>query len=153
MRDVITDTYSPILAESLAFGNAYLISLSMVKCTTLKLRSCDWKRRSFARNAFLSQQTRHPLLLGFPWLRRHNPHLDWTTVPMLGWSSSCHQVCLKQVAAPQTSARSSSSTDVLGVLAEYLDFREVFSKAKATSLLPHRPYNCAINLQPGPVSP
>ena len=96
---------------------------------------------------------RHPLLLGFPWLRRHNPHLDWTTGAILGWSSSCHQVCLKQAAAPQTSARTSSSTDVLGVPAEYLDFREVFSKAKATSLPPHRPYDCAINLQPGATPP
>ena len=28
----------------------------------------------------------HPLLLGFPWLRRHNPHIDWTTGAILGWS-------------------------------------------------------------------
>ena len=42
---------------------------------------------------------------------------------------------------------------MLGVPAEYLDFREVFSKAKATSLPPHRPYDCAINLQPGATPP
>ena len=39
------------------------------------------------------------------------------------------------------------------VPAEYLDFREVFSKAKATSLPPHRPYDCAIDFQPGSAPP
>ena len=57
---------------------------------------------------------RHPLLLGFPWLRRHNPHLDWTTGAILGWGSSCHQVCLKQVAAPQPSAGTRSEERRVG---------------------------------------
>lgn len=33
--------------------------------------------------------------------------------------------------------------------AKYQDFAEVFSKSKATSVLPHCPYDCAIDLQPG----
>ncbi len=32
---------------------------------------------------------------------------------------------------------------------EYLDLREVFSKSRAASLLPHHPYDCAIDLVPG----
>ncbi|KAI3374617.1 hypothetical protein L3Q82_021191 [Scortum barcoo] len=43
--------------------------------------------------------------------------------------------------------------DLTGVPTEYLDFREVFNKAKATSLPPHRPYDCAIDLQPGTTPP
>lgn len=31
----------------------------------------------------------------------------------------------------------------------YLDLKEVFSKARATSLPPHRPYDCTIDLLPG----
>ena len=37
--------------------------------------------------------------------------------------------------------------------ADYLDFREVLSKAKATSLPLHRPYYCAIDLRPGYAPP
>ncbi len=32
---------------------------------------------------------------------------------------------------------------------EYLDLKEVFSKSRAASLPPHRPYDCAIDLVPG----
>ncbi|XDV48573.1 hypothetical protein PO909_017970 [Leuciscus waleckii] len=32
---------------------------------------------------------------------------------------------------------------------EYLDLKEVFSKSRAASLPPHRPYDCAIDLLPG----
>ncbi|KAI3352443.1 hypothetical protein L3Q82_005396 [Scortum barcoo] len=59
------------------------------------------------------------LILGYPWLQRHNPHVDWLMGAILGWGSSCHQVCLRQ----------------------------------ATSLPPHRPYDCALDLQPGTTPP
>ncbi|KAK2898059.1 hypothetical protein Q8A73_014439 [Channa argus] len=36
---------------------------------------------------------------------------------------------------------------------EYLDLKEVFNKARATSLPPHRPYDCAIDLLPGTSPP
>ncbi len=32
---------------------------------------------------------------------------------------------------------------------EYLDLKEVFSKSRAASLPPHRPYDCAIDLVAG----
>lgn len=35
----------------------------------------------------------------------------------------------------------------------YDDYLEVFSKAKASGLPPHRPYDCAIDLLPGTTSP
>ncbi len=96
---------------------------------------------------------RIPLILGYPWLRRHNPHIDWATGAILGWSSACHQVCLKQAFAPQSMPCTTSAPDLMGVPPEYHDFREVFSKAKATSLPPHRPYDCAIDLLPGTSPP
>ena len=94
-----------------------------------------------------------PLILGYPWLRRHNPHINWTTGSILGWSPGCHQVCLKQASAPQPRSSTFPSPDLSRVPPEYHDFREVFSKAKATSLPPHRPYDCAIDLQPGTSPP
>lgn len=94
-----------------------------------------------------------PLILGFPWLRRHNPHIDWETGAVHGWGRSCHLTCLKHASSLLHSPTFSSSPDISGVPPEYHDFREVFSKAKATSLPPHRPYDCAIDLLPGTFPP
>jgi len=55
---------------------------------------------------------------------------------------------LKQAAAPKNPLSPTALWDVLGVPSEYLDYREVFSEAKATSLPPHHPYDCAIDLHP-----
>lgn len=30
-----------------------------------------------------------PVILGYPWLLKHNPHIDWTTNAILGWSTHC----------------------------------------------------------------
>ncbi len=43
--------------------------------------------------------------------------------------------------------------DLTGVPAEYCDLRAVFSKSRATSLPPHRLYDCAIDLLPGTSPP
>ena len=39
------------------------------------------------------------------------------------------------------------------IFQEYQDLKEVFNKARATSLPPHRPYDCAVNLLPGTSPP
>lgn len=46
-----------------------------------------------------------------------------------------------------------SASDLSKVPPDYYDFREVFSKARATSLPPHRPYDCTIDLLPGTTPP
>ncbi|KAG1957249.1 retrotransposable element [Pimephales promelas] len=62
-----------------------------------------------------------PIVLGHPWLTEHNPKIDW----------------LK---------KSEEAVDLSNVPVEYLDLKEVFSKSRAASLPPHRPYDCAIDL-------
>ncbi|KAI3375644.1 hypothetical protein L3Q82_003959 [Scortum barcoo] len=74
---------------------------------------------------------RLPLILGYPWLRRHNPHVDWLTGAILGWGSSCHQVCLRQAVVPQPSHCSSTPPDLKGVPSEYLDFRESIQQGQS----------------------
>ncbi|KAF7641341.1 hypothetical protein LDENG_00284490, partial [Lucifuga dentata] len=83
----------------------------------------------------------------------HNPHIDWDTGVILGWSASCHQLCLKQAAPNQRTLLPSASPDLSKMPREYHDFGEVFGKAKALSLPPHRPYDCAIDLLPGTSPP
>lgn len=92
---------------------------------------------------------RLPLILGYPWLCRHNPHIDWSAGVIRGWSSACHQVCLKQAAALLCSPPPCGQPGLSGVPVQYHDLCEVFSKAMAMSLPPHRPYDCAIDLLPG----
>ena len=36
-----------------------------------------------------------PVVLGFSWLQRHNPPIDWSTGAIVGWSPFCHTHCLK----------------------------------------------------------
>nr|XP_008302615.1 PREDICTED: uncharacterized protein LOC103374318 [Stegastes partitus] len=91
-----------------------------------------------------------PAVLGLPWLRRHNPHLNWITSTVTSWSISWHAHCLKS-AAPERSpaAHSAPPPNLISVPPEYHDLATVFSKDLARALPPHRPYDCANNLLPG----
>lgn len=41
-----------------------------------------------------------PLILRPPWLCCNNPNVDWPKGAILGWSSSYHNICLKQATEP-----------------------------------------------------
>ncbi len=87
-----------------------------------------------------------PLILGYPWLCHHNPHINWSAGVISGWSSVCYQVCLKQAAALLHTPPPSGQPYLSRVPAVYHDFHRMFSRAKATSLPPYQSYDCAINL-------
>ena len=89
-----------------------------------------------------------PVVLGFPWLNRHNPHLDWVTGRILEWGPTCHATCLFSD-SPLCFPEPPEPAELSLVPAEYLDLQEVFSKSRAASLPPHRPYDCSVELQPG----
>ena len=91
-----------------------------------------------------------PLILGRPWLALHVPHVDYGTGRILSWSTACYARCLR--AAPNSSPPSStppSPPDLSTVPAVYHDLGEAFSKDRARSLPPHRPFDLAIELLPG----
>ncbi|XP_073719444.1 uncharacterized protein [Misgurnus anguillicaudatus] len=95
-----------------------------------------------------------PIILGHGWLAQHNPHVDWQNSIILSWSQSCHVSCLgSAVSGSVLSLPQVPAVDLTGVPAEYADIAQVFSKARATSLPPHRPYDCAIDLLPGTSPP
>ncbi|KAL0154966.1 hypothetical protein M9458_049229, partial [Cirrhinus mrigala] len=95
-----------------------------------------------------------PVVLGHPWLIKHNPRIDWQLRAVSEWSVKCHESCLVS-ACPSVSESvlQEKAADLCNVPAEYLDLKEVFSKSRAASLPPHRPYDCAIELLPGTSPP
>ena len=98
---------------------------------------------------------RVPLVLGRPWMRTHNPQVDWDQEIITDWSPRCHTSCLLSAAVPffQNSPRTTTPPDLSSVPAEYHDLGEVFSKSRASSLPPHRSYDCAIDLLSGTSPP
>jgi len=95
-----------------------------------------------------------PIVLGHPWLLLHNPKVDWSSNNILTWCQGCHESCLVS-ACPSVSMSvlQEEAVDLSNVPAEYLHLKEVFSKSRAASLPPHRPYNCAIELLSGKSPP
>lgn len=95
-----------------------------------------------------------PLILGYPWLKTHNPHFDWRNGRIFSWSSFCHSTCLQSALPPAGPVVTAfEPPDLSTVPADYHDLAEAFSKERALSLPPHRPYDCAIELLPGATLP
>jgi hypothetical protein len=92
-----------------------------------------------------------PVVLGYPWLKTHNPQMDWGTGRVVSWSTHCLSHCLPSAQSPRAPELASAAVppDLSSVPEEYHDLGEVFSKSRALSLPPHRPYDCAIDLLSG----
>lgn len=41
-----------------------------------------------------------PIILGQPWLRLHNPHLDWSAGKVISWSPYCDSICFQSALSP-----------------------------------------------------
>lgn len=113
----------------------------------------------------------HPLILGYPWLIKHNPHIDWRSGRISEWGLDCLQSCfgasadkvdqehetitnlainhIQTKTEPIELVGDPDFPDLTKVPPCYLDLKDVFNKSKATSLPPHRAYDCAIDLLPG----
>uniref|UniRef100_A0A3B1KEA5 Gypsy retrotransposon integrase-like protein 1 n=1 Tax=Astyanax mexicanus TaxID=7994 RepID=A0A3B1KEA5_ASTMX len=104
---------------------------------------------------FVLPRTEHPLILGLPWLKSHDPVISWSQGEIVAWSSHCFNNCLAldQLAIHSTSVESPDSVPCANIPVEYSDFSEVFSKTNATKLPPHRPSDCAIDLVEGATLP
>lgn len=100
----------------------------------------------------LIQSLEFPVILGHPWLLHHNPHLDWSTGAILSWGPTCPVTCLTP-SSPDPTLETQESLDLSQIPTQYHHLKAVFIKRKATSLPPHRPYDCAIDLLPGSCPP
>ncbi|KAJ8253828.1 hypothetical protein COCON_G00204400, partial [Conger conger] len=98
------------------------------------------------------QSPNDQLILGLPWLQKHNPTINWSSNQVQAWDSRCHLSCLRSAPPPAEGAPAPPQTpkpSLERVPTPYHDLGAVFSKIQAQSLPPHRPYDCAIELLPG----
>lgn len=95
-----------------------------------------------------------PIILRATWLCKHNPKIIWRKKEIVGWSEECLSSCLFDAVSPTINPCNTEETypNLSKVPSDYHDL-EVFNKAKATSLLPHRPYDYPIDLIPGTTPP
>lgn len=68
-----------------------------------------------------------PLILGHPWLRQHNPSIDWRTGEVREWGVDCHQRCLLAATPSVRPGSPAPPPDLSGVPACYHPLGEVFS--------------------------
>ncbi|KAL0199859.1 hypothetical protein M9458_003046, partial [Cirrhinus mrigala] len=101
------------------------------------------------------QSAHHKLILELPWLRKHDPHIEWREGRLLQWGDFCQKNCISTIQPIVRRAPAPSEADVetAKLPAMYHDLRLAFSKTKATQLPPHRPIDCAIELLPGQSPP
>ena len=92
-----------------------------------------------------------PVILGIPWLRAHNPQVDWISGRITFPSYYCQEHCLPRPSNPSPTLMCLNADPSLlqSVPKPYHGFLDVFSKKGADSLPPHRPYDCPVELLPG----
>lgn len=91
-----------------------------------------------------------PAILGFLWLARHNPQIDWASGSLRGWSNACHARCLRSV-LPPTSSNSDAPPLVVDLTAVPEVYHDIGGSPLQTARLhspPTPPYDCAIDLLP-----
>ncbi len=71
------------------------------------------------------------IVLGHPWLIKHNPRIDWQRRTVLEWSTKCHESCLVSACSSvSVSVFQEEAMNLSSVPTEYLDLKEVFSKSR-----------------------
>ncbi len=117
-----------------------------IQFTTEDLSLCTGAFHTETIRLFVFQSPQTPIILGLPWLEKHNPTISWSDKQIIQWSESCRQRCL--VLTLQRGGEVTAPLLTHQILVEYHDLIEAFSKTKASQLPPHRTSDCAIELQP-----
>ncbi|KAH9263622.1 hypothetical protein BASA83_012965 [Batrachochytrium salamandrivorans] len=90
----------------------------------------------------------HGFILGYSWLERHNPRINWVSLPFLAVfliPSSLESMQSDVYPFVEVSPISDVSvpSDILS------SFSSLFSEDQAETLPPHRDFDCSIDLKPG----
>ncbi|KAI2657384.1 Transposon Tf2-6 polyprotein [Labeo rohita] len=96
------------------------------------------------------------IILGHPWLVKHNPIISWGTGEILKWGEDCYLECFPDLPQPvkktipvcATSVESPVSNQSVDIPAIYSDYDDVFCPKRASQLPPHWPWDCAIDFVP-----
>ncbi len=117
-----------------------------IQFTTEDLSLCTGAFHTETIRLFVFQSAQTPIILGLPWLEKHNPIISWSDKQIIQWSETCRQHCLDLTLQKESKGTAPLLAHKLPV--EYHDLIEAFSKTKASQLPPHRSSDCAIDLQP-----
>ena len=111
---------------------------------------------------FVIKTHNQPIVLGAPWLLKHNPDIDWcegrvrprplrrpVNINAVPSDESCLGSDNPEALAPEPT----EDHRPVEVPKQYSDFVDVFDKALLDELPPHRSYDCAIELEPGKQPP
>lgn len=90
----------------------------------------------------------YDMVLGLPWLEKHNPSIDWTRKDIGFDSLYCKKHCLPRQQEYAFSAQGTMEETKKLVPEEYHEFLDVFDKKTSEVLAPHRPWDCKINFKP-----
>uniref|UniRef100_A0A8C5PCX1 Uncharacterized protein n=1 Tax=Leptobrachium leishanense TaxID=445787 RepID=A0A8C5PCX1_9ANUR len=99
------------------------------------------------------QSSTVPIVLGYPWLAKHNPALNWKEGELSSWGPKCWSKCLGLNAIVGSLNVATAPPLSTNVPEWCIDLKEVFDKGRSEILPPHRPYDCAIDLLPGTMPP
>ncbi|XP_049339640.1 uncharacterized protein LOC125804612 [Astyanax mexicanus] len=104
---------------------------------------------------FVMKDTNYQIILGLPWLKKHNPLISWSNCEIISWSPYCHDHCITvpKLMIQSTTVESPGLESLAHIPPYYSDLNEVFSKSRATQLPPHRSYDCAIELIDNQIPP
>ncbi|KAK3560561.1 hypothetical protein QTP86_010898 [Hemibagrus guttatus] len=105
---------------------------------------------------YVTSSPANPVILGFPWLRRHDPHISWRSGELVRWSTTCLRGCLRDpVSRPCRTSHVERAIEAAGghLPRQYTDFQEVFSEERAARLPRHQVWDCAIDLLPNASPP
>ncbi|KAK3552679.1 hypothetical protein QTP86_020834 [Hemibagrus guttatus] len=98
---------------------------------TLQVGILHFEETSF----YLITSTKNPIILGFPWLQRHNPHVDWRERELTHWFAHCKGHCLWKVTTRLCLVTSVESPEVkeevlipLPTALEQLRMAKIFTK-------------------------
>ncbi|KAK3539000.1 hypothetical protein QTP86_023601 [Hemibagrus guttatus] len=105
---------------------------------------------------YVTSSPANPMILGFPWLRRHDPQISWCSGELVRWSPTCLKECLHERVSRlcRTSCMKETIPSAHGHIPHaYANFQEVFIEEKAARLPLHQAWDCAIDLLPNASPP
>jgi RNase H-like domain found in reverse transcriptase/Reverse transcriptase (RNA-dependent DNA polymerase) len=134
--------------------------------TTFELQDSHGTWQAYHETAVVSPDVQ-TITLGIPWLRKHNPRVDWSSGKVEFREKLDHPDALVQLASAEDvmkdvvfvgiitvrpSPTEESYKDVQ-IPEEYQDFADVFSEERADQLPPHRDCDMVVDLEEGKTPP